>query len=351
MTASKSLNVIFPWLTQSYMENVLRKYYKDPNLDVQCISLEYAASAGDSYCGIVLRVFVEFDSKIEKCKKKSFIVKTIVWDQLSESTLKNMYITQKEIFSYDILLPAIKALLSRIGEGTDHFPDTVYVNYETETLIMEDLTPKGYIMKNRLKGLDRDHVLIAMKKLAQVHAASAVLHEKNKEIYDMFTFGQINPYIESFHTYFYNFFDACCDAVASWPGYTIYAIKLKELRKTFIQTACKAVEHQEDDLRVFNHGDMWINNAMFSYDSNKNVQNMMLFDYQYGVFATPFVDLFVFIYSSTDDQTRSNPVECLQVYYKHLKATLKSLKYGGKIPTLFEFRQEYVRRSFMSKVF
>lgn len=141
---------------------------------------------------------------------------------------------------------------------------------------MKDLSPKGYVMKNRLKGLDREHLFMLLKKLAQVHAASAVLYEKNDQIYKTLNFGLYNREIDVFYPYFYNFWDALCNAVSSWPGYESYAIKLKAMRSELIENGCKAYDKEDGDFHVFTHGDLWMNNIMFNYDSKGGLSNLVL---------------------------------------------------------------------------
>lgn len=75
------------------------------------------------------------------------------------------------------------------------------------------------------------------------------------------------------------------------------------------------------------------------------------YDYQYAYFGTPFIDLILFIHSSTSDSVRMNHDEYLQYYYNNLKNVLQKLGYKKKVPTLFEFRQQYAKKSFLSKSF
>lgn len=102
------------------MQNALQAYYNNSNLNVLSISFEPASGIGDGYCGILLRVFVEFESKTDKTDlqrktKKSFILKTNIWDDLSAKTLKRYNIVPKELTTYESVLPAIKVLLQEIG--------------------------------------------------------------------------------------------------------------------------------------------------------------------------------------------------------------------------------------------
>lgn len=60
----------------------------------------------------------------------------------------------------------------------------VYSAEEPNTVIIfEDLSPLGYQMYCRQEGYDLDHCLLVVKKLARLHAASVLLHEKVTAIF------------------------------------------------------------------------------------------------------------------------------------------------------------------------
>uniref|UniRef100_A0A336MB58 CSON013154 protein n=2 Tax=Culicoides sonorensis TaxID=179676 RepID=A0A336MB58_CULSO len=328
-----------------FLQARLKRYFKDDSIKITSLIVKPASGKGDGYAGLLLRASVSFTSQVFSMEEKtSFIIKTIVWDELTSKTQKVYNIVKKEIYLYENVLPKIKNLLTGINVKGDIFPSTISTEPDNELIIMEDLNLKKYIMLDRLKGLpDRAHLMLFLKRLAQVHAASAVLYEKDKSIYKKCSFGMFNRSTDVYHIFFYGFFDALCNEVGRWFGYGYYAEKLKAMRSTLIENACRVYDNDENDFCVLTHGDMWINNIMFNYHANGVPKDCVL----YGYYGTPFIDLLLFLISSTDNDTRINHEEYIQYYYKNLKIVLLKLGYKKKIPTLFEFRQQYIKKSFL----
>lgn len=268
----------FPLINIEYFEPRLQKYFNDDTCKITLLTVKPASGKGDGYVGIILRVFVNYtSSKFDTENTTSFIVKTQVWDDLSSRTTKMYDISTKEIDMYENVLPKIKHLLLSIGIKGDFFPETVSVDKENDTIVMEDLNLKKYVMLDRLKGLpDKAHLKLFLERLAQSHAASAVVYENDKEIYKSCRFGMFNRVTSVFHFIFYNFWDAMCNEVERWFGYEHYAKKMKNLRSSFIENACQVYDNEEDDFCVLTHGDMWINNAMYNYHSNNTPKDCVL---------------------------------------------------------------------------
>lgn len=59
--------------------------------------------------------------------------------------------------------------------------------------MLEDLCAEGFKMAERRQGLDLDHCLLTMRRLAKFHAASVVLHDQDPQsmsIYDQSFFSE-----------------------------------------------------------------------------------------------------------------------------------------------------------------
>lgn len=256
------------WINEKFLEPKFRTFYNDNTLKVLNVKIEPASGTGDGYGGILLRLFVTLTTGDKEKRETSFIFKTQVWNELTSRTQKTYNILQKELELYKSALPRIKQLLVSVGESGGIFPDTVCVDEKLEIFIMEDLKVKNYVMLDRMTGLDRPHLLLFLEKLAKIHAASAVLYEKDNHAYDICPFGMFNRVTSAYHIFFYNFYDAFCDEVESWFGYGYYATKLRAIRKNLIEYACRVYDNDEGDFRVLTNGDMWTNNVMFKYEPN-----------------------------------------------------------------------------------
>lgn len=93
-----------------------------------------------------------------------------------------------------------------------------------------------------------------------------------------------------------------------------------------------------DAFNVLCHGDPWINNFLFSYDTEKKPNDVIFIDFQMSFWGTPAYDIYYFFVSSTQHHIKDNEFDNLiKFYHENLVENLKKMKYAKKIPTLREF--------------
>lgn len=248
----------FPWLTPKYIESVLKNYFNDSTLQIKLMKTKPASGKGDSYGGIMLRSYISYCVKDSTSVfDTSLVLKTQIWNELTKNTLKVYDIHNKEMTIYEMILPKIRQLLLTIGETGDIFPTAVHVDRENDVIIFEDLLLKNYQMKNRLQGLDKQHSLMALSKLAKIHAASAVLYEMDNKIYSSLKSGMFTRLTDCYYTFFRTFWSTCAKEVCQWEGYEHYGEKMHRMLDDVVENACKMYDLEDGDLHVLTHGDFW----------------------------------------------------------------------------------------------
>jgi hypothetical protein len=125
-------------------------------------------------------------------------------------------------------------------------------------------------MSDRTVGLDMQHCLLVMKAIAQSHAASAVLHHKDPEIF--------KPFSESFYCernrntieqLFKSNTKSLAKEVESWPLFSNrIGCKIHGLADKGADYLIKTLERDDDDFNVFVHGDLSKINMMFRYSDD-----------------------------------------------------------------------------------
>lgn len=76
-------------------------------------------------------------------------------------------------------------------------------------------------------------------------------------------------------------------------------------------------------------------------------ENIILLDFQYSCWTSPAIDLHYFFNNSLQESLRPHRFnELIAHYHKHLTAYLSSLGYKKEIPSLEQFKQQYLDKSF-----
>lgn len=89
------------------------------------------------------------------------------------------------------------------------------------------------------------------------------------------------------------------------------------------------VQNTNDNWKVICHGDLWINNLMFRYDTNGKVNHVKFVDLQTVRYTNPVCDILMFLYSSTEKDVRFKYMDQLiRIYHESLVSRLHD--YLGK---------------------
>ncbi|XP_058448689.1 uncharacterized protein LOC131428662 [Malaya genurostris] len=344
------------WINDALLEHVLKAEQgsnrKNQNLQIVEFSVSPATKKGDNYASEMLRATVEYmrDNKREKC---TLILKVIPSGDIQRVVMEKNNIFPREIAVYKDILPGIHQLLRTIGDSTSISPQCLLTTNEPKVmLVFEDLKAKGYQMVDRKRGLNKNQTRLVLKKIAKLHACSAVLYQKNPEIMEPVLEGAIstNPNRQDFLIFYKMCARQVIKLVDSWndPKYQSILEKLRNLPETTIAKGCQVYTRNDAVFNVLNHDDVWTSNLMFKYEGDK-LDDVLMFDYQLAYFGSPGVDLNYFLYGSVQPDIREQCwLELIREYYDILNETLKKLNYEGHIPSLQEIHVEIIRSGYHS---
>jgi hypothetical protein len=97
------------------------------------------------------------------------------------------------------------------------------------------------------------------------------------------------------------------------------------------------------------HGDAWLPNVLFHYDSEGQLTDCQFIDFQQSVYTSPAVDLLNLIFSSAETETKFQSFEFfVKFYHERLVEELKLLQYTKKIPKLKELYMDVLDRGFLA---
>jgi Ecdysteroid kinase-like family len=106
---------------------------------------------------------------------------------------------------------------------------------------------------------------------------------------------------------------------------------------------------KHDGFNCLTHGDAWLPNILFHYDSNSQLTDCQFIDFQQSVYTSPAVDLINLIFTSAETETKFQNFEFfVKFYHERLIKELKLLQYSKKVPTLKELYLDVLDRGFLA---
>lgn len=367
MTKTEQLKVP-ECLNNSFFEKVLRNGLKVNEVTVKDTTIKIATSAGDNYCSDIYRVKLNYSiGKNGKPEQISLIIKSMPFLEHRGPVLEDYEVFDKEVEMYTKTLPRLSAML-----GNETLSAKCY--YATRDpfnlIVFEDLGEKGFVMADRHNGLDFEHCSLLLKLMAQLHAASHFLAQREPESMVKYDFGLLKANSNDdnlINGMLRKGILALSKVASSWPDYHDIAKKLNgfsvslslglliseqtsidfvssSLQSQFVCILNKKIAQMqtESEFKVLNHGDSWVNNFMYRYIEGRPVSAIYV-DYQMSYYASPGIDFNYFIHTSPSVEVRENRYdELVDVYYEQLTISLDQLK-AKQIPRIETIRKEIKR--------
>ena len=343
------------WLTDSYLEDVLRKYLKDEKIKIKSVDIKPATANGENYASVMSRIKVIFSSENKISNDLSFIMKYSYESDPSIANIMNGYdVYNTEMKMYDKILPQLAEILLEVGDTEQLFAKTLKVDYDKSAILFEDLKVNNYIITDRLTGMDEHHARMVLKKLAKFHAAAAILNQRLNGELEKFQRGIFNRHTRAFGCMFEYMTEICAKFAESCNELgTYYHNKLMKLKPHVVEYATHAYNSNPRHFYTLSHGDLWTNNIMMRYDDAKALKDVLLIDFQFSNWCSPAVDLHYFLHTSLVSNLQLNVHaldKLIQYYHGVLTEMLKKLKYNGYIPTLHDFHVQLEEGKFLGKL-
>ncbi|KAH8247225.1 hypothetical protein KR038_000429 [Drosophila bunnanda] len=340
------------WLTKDYVEDKLRVYFKNNFLKLEELEIKAAIPNGENYASVMTRINVKYTTNESNEKKATnFLVKTTFASKdPAAHVLMHYGIYTREMDMYEKILPQLAVIVK--GELKDSrrlFAGTVNVDRERDSIVFEDLSLEQYKVACRLKKLDLEHTHLVLEKLANFHAAGAVLAERQPGIFaENFDRGFYNKHTRGYEPIMRNLLEALSRSLELQPDIKQrYQTKIDRLLDRVMDYGEQSTTINPGDFVTLAHGDLWTTNVMFQYDADGHPSNAIFIDFQFTVWNSPAIDLHYFFSTSIHENLRlEKQPELVQFYFYKLVDALKRVKYSGRIPSLFEFQQQFRSKAF-----
>lgn len=198
----------------------------------------------------------------------------------------------------------------------------------TKGLVLKDLTEDGFIMCERLNQLGFSHCKLALTTLAKFHAGTVACYNEDPEF--VRSLGKELFYVNEdtlgeMSVWFKTAIGAVATMLKEIEGFQKTAEHFFKRSDTIVQSLIDICKPREDRLNVLNHGDFWMNNMLFKHDDKGEVVDVRFVDFQVMRFASPALDLLYFLYTSANEEARSQQKDLLEAYLESLNSSLENL--------------------------
>lgn len=333
MNVSQKMNEM---IMKQFFKMVLRKELCDETINVLHVKTSNFEK-GINFLSDFFKVRITYTilSKIDKkiaIQIADIVVKSEPIDGIQLTMVHEQGMFIRELKMLKEVLPKIEKLVHKqLG------PKLWYGSSEFRILVMENLSERGFVMKDRQKGLSMEQCLLVIEQLAKLHAGSVALHEKEPKLIESFKSGGIlsvncpASFMRMSEVSLLN----VSKAIRDWTDqkYAHIATKLDKLAKTFRIRCADIYEYEPNEFCVLNHGDCWINNIMFKESDNGKLNDILMVDYQMSVYSSPAIDLHYFLNICPQIKFESDDF-LLFSYLKTLTDTMISLDCATKALTM-----------------
>ncbi|CAK1550261.1 unnamed protein product [Leptosia nina] len=301
------------------LRQVLNNIAKERGYTDYDISTKPTTTEGANYSSVL---FLAKITEKGKDDLKLFAKVACVGEKVREVAPLEVFKT--EIFFYTNLVKTYREIELRHGVPEDERLVTTKFygsndEYLKETLVMEDLTAKGYEMFDRFTTFDWEYAKEAIKQLAKLHALSITYSLEKPEEFEKKTESLVIK------------FNADCmqDMMKGNIANSMTAVKeeYKDRVEKFFEEMMSAEKFffltQAHKRLVLAHGDYRPSNLMHKLNED-GTYSIIPIDYQTLNRGNPIVDLLYLIYNGSDQQfRRAHLDEAFDYYHSELSASLQ----------------------------
>ncbi|KAH8355522.1 hypothetical protein KR200_001116 [Drosophila serrata] len=338
-------HLIPKWLNETQFEELLAANVAQFSKIVG-FRMKPAMAPGENYATLMLRISIDVELTDKSTKLVSFMMKIPHDTQQMQQMLQMANFFVSENLAYIDVLPKMEELYKAKGLDIRFAPRAYKLDAEKEpklanTVLMNDLGRDGYKNFNRLNCLNLEQSKFALKKLAQYHAAGAMMVQVHGPYPDVFVYGSMGTNVDLILQFLEgmigSFRTAFLANLKNFKDGESYREKLEKslgaLSTAFIQVG--TVDPTE--FNVLNHGDCWMNNLLFKVGSNGELEDMVFVDFQNPKYGAPTMDLLYFIITSVNIDYKLEYFDYfVRHYHEQLTQHLDLLGYTGRQPSLRE---------------
>lgn len=123
MSAQKHLSELFPWLTSSFVQNMIERSEQRNDVVLKSFNAEKCFNKGEGFSSYMIAVTALFRYESTDCEKESnILLKIALRTDDFRKMCEECLIYEREIEAYTVILPAVKNLFESVGVSADIAP-------------------------------------------------------------------------------------------------------------------------------------------------------------------------------------------------------------------------------------
>lgn len=200
---------------------------------------------------------------------------------------------------------------------------------EQAAIVLENLNYAGYKTVDRLVGLNKSQADLAVRKLGKLHGLAIAMRTKKPQVFENVILPSLTqPANETAQNCVMDMIRKALEDLQTLPGCEKYLTSIDKTMRYLESVERTMANEPKDKWATLVHNDFWINNMMFKYDeTNKNVVDMKIVDFQLYIYDYGVNDLIFFLISSPETAVIEKEFDHLvDRYFEAFVDTLESLK-------------------------
>lgn len=194
---------------------------------------------------------------------------------------------------------------------------------------------------SRQDGVGLAECILCMQTIGRFHALSLAMKHQQPETFHMLVkHVEETYYAKQYKNWYNNFMNVqigiAKDALSLEHAGTELEKKVLKFLDGDLYDKMVYFTHTRNQNSVINHGDCWMPNFLFRYDSSGVPVETKVIDFQLARYSSPALDISFFVYSCTSQQLREEHYEdLLKAYHNSLSDMLRDL--GSNPDELFSY--------------
>lgn len=322
----------------------------EPGVLIDSYEEAQGSGRGDNYTATLYRIQLTGhrvcspDKNRQQKWEKRVICKRLPENTVRREAYKSDKLFRNEVEFYTKIMPElIKYQTTRTDETFQAFPKCYLARHDL--LIMEDLQTRNFQMPDRKTGLSVNEIQRVLSEVATLHSLGLAYKfecpEQFENLKSLIKEGIFCTANESWYKNYYeqlttNAINMVSDILPSESKYVRAMMDFIGNPSFFSQMV--ELVHTESTLSAICHGDCWANNFLFKYNTNGDVEEVCLVDFQLIRYSSIALDVANLLYCCTSKSLRE---ENLCSFIKHYTTELyKSLKVLCKLPEFLDTEEK-----------